>query len=83
MIQRPVLHPVPCQDLYRRGLVEEGSRLNLFLQSGRAALRRENGQEPPFQRLRKLGCELSEKFALFPPILLNPVGTDWRVATIS
>ena len=35
-----------------------------------------NGQ-PPFARLRELGYDLPEEFALFPPLLLDTISTDW------
>jgi transposase len=33
----------------------------------------------PFEKLRELGYELPEEFALFPPIILDRVGVDWAL----
>jgi len=35
--------------------------------------------KPPFTRLRELGYDLPEGFALFPPLLLDTISTDWAV----
>jgi len=37
-----------------------------------------NGK-PPLERLKDLGYNLSEEFALLPPIILDDVSTFWAV----
>jgi len=37
------------------------------------------GGKPPFAKLRELGYDLAEEFALFPPLLLDPISSDWAV----
>ena len=39
-----------------------------------------NGKTP-FERLRELGYILSEEFALFPPVILDTISTDWLLQT--
>lgn len=35
--------------------------------------------KPPFAKLRELGYDLPEGFALFPPLLLDTISSDWAV----
>ncbi|MCL6579763.1 MAG: helix-turn-helix domain-containing protein [Candidatus Bathyarchaeota archaeon] len=39
-----------------------------------------NGKTP-FEKLRELGYGLPEEFALFPPIILDTISTDWLLET--
>ena len=36
--------------------------------------------KPPFSKLRELGCDLPEEFALFPPLVLDRISADWALA---
>ena len=36
--------------------------------------------KPPFSKLRELGCDLPEEFALFPPLVLDRISADWAFA---
>lgn len=37
------------------------------------------GGKPPFAKLRELGYDVPERFALFPPLLLDTISADWAV----
>jgi hypothetical protein len=37
------------------------------------------GEKPPIEKLRELGYDLPDEFALFPPVLLDTIITDWAV----
>jgi len=39
-----------------------------------------NGK-PPFEKLRCLGYDLPQDFALFPPVILDIISTDWLLQT--
>ena len=34
----------------------------------------------PFSKVRELGCDLPEEFALFPPLVLDRISADWALA---
>jgi transposase len=36
--------------------------------------------KPPFSKLRELGCDLPEEFALFPPLVLDRISANWALA---
>ena len=36
--------------------------------------------KPPFSKLRELGSDLPEEFALFPPLVLDRISADWALA---
>ena len=37
--------------------------------------------ETPFEKLKELGYDLPEEFALFPPVILDSISTSWLVET--
>ncbi len=39
-----------------------------------------NGKAP-FEKLKELGHDLPQEFALFPPVILDTVSTDWLSET--
>jgi hypothetical protein len=37
--------------------------------------------QAPFGKLKELGYDLPEEFALFPPLILDAISTDWLLET--
>lgn len=35
--------------------------------------------KPPFEKLKEFYCNLPDKFALLPPIILDDISTFWQV----
>jgi len=35
----------------------------------------------PFEKLNELGYDLPQEFALFPPVILDTISTDWLLET--
>lgn len=61
----------------RQQFLDKASGWEYFYNLARPHYGKDMNEKTPFEKLRRLGYDLPEEFALLPPVILDTISTDW------
>ena len=64
-----------------QGLLEKAASWEYFFNLVRPHYGSGMNGKTPFEKVKELGYDLPDRFALFPPVILDTISTDWLLKT--